>query len=70
MHDTMFRALTVLQDGGQWLGIAALGCTVGALRRRVRALEARTGISTPRAEWEALPPHIRNEAALEMTGQR
>jgi hypothetical protein len=39
MHDTMFRALTVLQDGGQWLGIAALGCTVGALRRRVRALE-------------------------------
>jgi hypothetical protein len=39
MHETFFRAMTVLQDGGQWLGIAALGCTVGALRRRVRALE-------------------------------
>jgi hypothetical protein len=70
MHDTMFRITTIVADAWQNAALVVLIGSVGALRRRVRALEARTGKSAPRAEWEALPSHIRNEAALEMTGQR
>jgi hypothetical protein len=66
----IYNIWTAVQDAFQTPAIVVLLFAVGALRRRVRALEARTGTSAPRAEWEALPPHIRNEAALETTGQR
>jgi hypothetical protein len=39
MHERFLAAWTILNDGGQWIAVVALGCTVGALRRRVRALE-------------------------------
>jgi hypothetical protein len=70
MFQHIYNIWTAAQDAFQTPAIVVLLCTVGALRRRVRALEARTSISIPRAEWEALPSHIRNEAALETTGQR
>jgi hypothetical protein len=44
MHERFLAAWTILNDGGQWIAVVALGCTVGALRRRVRALEGEKGV--------------------------
>jgi hypothetical protein len=39
MFSLWYAVLNIVNDGGAWVAIVALGCTVGALRRRVRALE-------------------------------
>jgi hypothetical protein len=56
----LLAAWTILNDAGQWIAVVVLGCTVGALRRRVRALE-REKASLDDGEKAAMRGYVQNQ---------